>query len=45
MNGTADGILWEEGKGENCSVAMEGLTVTGLWLLYTAVQNCKCDNY
>jgi len=23
MNGTADGVLWEEGNGENCSVAME----------------------
>jgi len=23
MNGTADGVLWEEGYEENCSVAME----------------------
>jgi len=28
MNGTADGILREGDNEENCSVAMEGLTVT-----------------
>jgi len=28
VNGTADGVLWEEDNGENCFVATKGLTVT-----------------
>ena len=28
MNGTADGVLWEERNEGKCTVAMEGLTVT-----------------
>jgi hypothetical protein len=28
VNGTADGVLWEEDNEEHCYVAMEGLTVT-----------------
>ena len=53
MDGTADDVLWEEDIEGNCTVAMEGLTVTDssqlsdvfVAVLYTAVHNFNCDNY